>query len=241
MKILTPLISILFSFTLISCGDKESTSSSADGNPGGGGSSHLVRYDKDIGSILSKERLGTVIDLAGIEAEQKIVTVGKMRVAQWTWPSDRKMKMKMAGQEVEYAVENTVAVNQFEILGEEGSYAKDGKSYVENTYRSISKEEMAKVAENMKRIMEDKVKKGEITEEQAKLAGGIGGGFMGKERVVETIEDVADACRWVATDNTLAVGHKNVFFTLVVDISADSAVNRGKAIELAKVILADEK
>lgn len=60
---------------------------------------------------------------------------------------------------------------------------------------------------------------------------------MGNERVVETIEGVGDSALWSAKDKTLAVGHGDVFFAHYVDVTEDAAVNRDKAIALAKEIL----
>jgi len=58
--------------------------------------------------------------------------------------------------------------------------------------------------------------------------------------LVTLLDGVGDAARWTESDNTLAVGHGDVVFVLAIDISDDSAVNRDKAIALAKEILKGE-
>ncbi len=237
MKIADAIPCLLLSMSLLSCGEKEPGGSS--GGAGGGGSSCLAKYDNNIGDVLTKERLAGLVDISGVEPKQEIMPKGMVKNVTWSWPSDRIRIITIGGNEMEVPVQNTVRVSSLKVLDNEKYGPKDGKTYVEQNYRSISEEEMKEIEANMQKSLDEKVKKGELTEEQAKMAGGLGGGLMGKERIVETIENVGDACRWTASDNLLAVGHRNVFFSITVDVSADSAVNREKAIALAKTILAE--
>jgi len=233
---LTPIFFTL-ALTFTACGDKGS--SSGQSAPFSGPKSCLVKYDGRITDLLPLERVKTIIDIGTADPKQESHTGSSMKSVSWSWDSDRQREMNIAGQTISVPMSNQVSVSQFKLVDQEEFGPKDAKSYVEANYRSISTEEMASIQARMKEQIQKRVEKGELTAEQAALAGGMGEGLVGKERVVDTIDGVGDACRWTATDKTLAVGHRNVFFALFVDIAADNDLNRDKAVELAKLILAE--
>lgn len=236
MKFPLATLAFLISLSFTACKDNSPSTNASNSN---GPKSCLSRYHSQIADILTKERLLSSFDPGTAELKQEVHTGKLILGISWTWPSDRIREMNIAGQTISVPIDNEVSVSQFKLLDQEKFGPKDSKSYVEANYRSISAEEMATITANMDAQLQKRVEKGEITAEQAKLAGGMGSGLMGKERVVETIDGVGDACRWTATDKTLAVGHRNVFFSLLVNVSSDANLNRDKAIALAKAILAE--
>lgn len=227
--------SLLASLTLAACGGENDGASASGG--GAAGKSCLRAYDSKPGDILKRDRLDAVFGTAGLEATSEVSTSRSTKGVSWSWPSDRVRKITVGTNTIEVPQDNQASVSNFKILAEAEYGPKDGKSYVEANYRSISKEEMAATQARMKEQLQKRVDSGEMTQEQANLAGGLGGGIMGDERIVESIDGVGDAARWTASDRTLAVGHRDVFFALYVDVSPDASVNRDKAIALAKEIL----
>lgn len=237
MKIFCFAVPLLTLLTLSSCGGKDSPSNSAPAFSGP--KSCLSQYDDKIADILPLELVKAAFDLGSAEPEQKVQDHPSLKGVSWSWDSDRTRDMNMGGQTIPLPVSNQVSISQFKLLDQAEFGPKDAKTYVESNFRSISAEEMSRIQAQMQEQIQKRVEKGEMTAEQAKLAGGMSEGFMGTERVVDTIEGVGDACRWTAKDKTLAIGHRNVFFTLYVDVTQDNDVNRDKAIEVAKAILAE--
>jgi len=203
------------------------------------GVSCLAKFETRIGEILPLAILQEIVQLQGVTPELKVTYTRSLKVASWSWPSERTRSMQIAGTTMEFPVDNQVSLSHFRRLDNQEFGPKDGKTYVEQNYRSISKEEMAGIQARMQEQIQERVRKGELTEEQARLAGGMGGDLMGSERIVESIEGVGDAARWVEKDNTLAVGHRNIAFTVYVDISSGAGVNRATAIDLARRLLRD--
>lgn len=226
---------------LTGCGrsDKAPDSRTGGGSSKGGGTSCLAKYDTRIGEILPLNVLSEVVDLQGASPEMKVTDTRSMKGVSWSWPSDRQRIMEMMGTQIEIPVDNQLSLSHFRRLDNAEFGPKDGKTYVEANYRSISKEEMADIQTRMREQIQERVRRGELTEEQARLAGGMGGDLMGEERIVESIEGVGDAARWIEKDRTLAVGHRNVAFTVFADISADAGENRATAIALAQRLLKD--
>ena len=224
--------------TLSACGGKGSSAPTSGAVEASVSLSGLSAFEDRLADLLTLERVRAVADTAGSEPQQQVEASGLLKSVSWSWDSERKREMSVSGQTFTLPVSNQVAISQFQRLDRQESGPQLGKSFVETHYRSVSAEEMAAVQARLQEQLQKRVEKGELTAEQAKLAGGMGSGLLGKERVVESIEGIGDACRWVAADNTLAVGHRNVFFALHVDLSAEAAVNRDKAVALAKLILA---
>ncbi len=232
------LSSLFASLALTACGDKE-TSTTSGGGSSSGAASCLAKYADNIGGIFPEQRLAGLVDTGGKEAKQNVQDASLSKGVTWSWESDRIRKISVGPSEIEVPRDNQIGVSAFRVLSHETHRTRDAGAYVEQNYRSISAEEMKTIQENMKKQIEAQVESGKLTAEQAKLAGGLGEALGGNERVVETIENIGDACRWVAQDNTLAVGHRDVFFSIHSDLSDDKQLNRDKAIELAKAILAE--
>jgi hypothetical protein len=217
----------------VACGKK-------DGGAGSSGEkSFLAKHEGNLAGLLTRERLESLVDLGGQEPQQEVRNDGPLPTVAWSWPSDRVSTLDVGGQKMEFPDSNQLGIAEFRLLDKAAHGEKDGKTYVERNYRAISAEEMAAMQERMQQALEKRVADGEITAEQARLAGGLGGSLAGKERLVEEIEGVGDACRWVAADSSLVVGHRNVFLRIHSKISADSSLNRDKAVELARLILAE--
>lgn len=227
---------MLISLVLVSSAGPDS------GSAGGGGDlpqpSCLAKYDERIGEMLTQEKLAKVVDIVGKEPEQKVIHAGVLKTVSWTWPSDRVDTITAAGRSINVPVQNQVAISGFRVLDPEKDTLKDGKAYLEQNYQPISEEDMKQMQAKMRRLVEEQVQKGEITAERGKLTD-LGIGFLSKKRSVEIVKDVGDACRWISSDNYLAVAHRNVFFIINMEISADHAVNREKAVSLAKIILSE--
>jgi hypothetical protein len=221
--------------SLISCGGDRS-------NTTGPRSATVVKksclsaYEAKLADLLKRDRVNALFGTKEVELKQSF-SEGRSKSVSWSWGSERTRSIQVGANAVDFPHSNQVSISNFKVLGSEERGPLNGIDYVEANYRSISKEEMAAAQQRLQEQIQKRVEKGEITEEQAKLAGGLGGSIMGKERVVEPIEGVGDIARWVASDNTLAIGHGDVFFALYVDVSDDKTVNRDKAVALGKEIL----
>jgi hypothetical protein len=227
---------LFLSFLLLAgCGGQDSTGAST--SPKKVGTSCLAAYETRIGDLLPLEMLSEAVDLEGITPEVDVVNTERIKNVAWSWPGSRTREMDLAGQRMTLPVDNQIVLSGYKRLDNNEHGPKDAATYVAQTYRSISKEQMAALQARMKEQLQEQAARGEITEEQARLAGGMGGGIMGNERIVETVEGVGDAARWTPRDRTLAVGHRNVVFTLLVDISEDQDLNRSTAVSLAQAIL----
>jgi hypothetical protein len=221
---------------LSSCGgDKASSNQNASGDPVK--KSCLNAYTSKLADLLTRDRVDALFGTKDLELKQDLSESRSTNSISWSWGSDRTRKIQVGANAMEFPHDNQVSISNMQNLSQQEYGPKNGKDYVEANYRSISKEEMAAAQQRMQEQIQSRVEKGELTAEQAKLAGGLGGDIMGKERIVETIEDLGDAARWTASDNTLAVGHGDLYFTLFVDISDDKTQNRNQAIALAQSIL----
>lgn len=196
----------------------------------------LEKYQKDIKSILTEDRLRQVVDPGSNDVNVARQESGDSLSVSWTWPSDRMLVTDLGFTKIETSESNQLSVSQFRLLTNAQHGPKNGKDYVERNYRSVSAEEMEQIQKNMQAALQERVEKGEITAEQAKIAGGVGGTVSGKERLVESIDGIGDACRWVQNDSTLVLGVGDVFLAVYSKISADDAINRDAAIKLAKLI-----
>ena len=208
--------------------------------PASAQTSCLAKYQGKPSEVLTPAFVGKVIDLSGKETTASAHDARNPRFASASlnWPSDRKLVKDLGFTKVEVPQDNTVTLGGPAVVNPEKDRVANAREYIERNYRSISAEEMAEMQKAMKAALEERVAKGEITREQADLAAGIGGGLAGKERIVESIDNLGDGARWIANDLELVVAHRDTWFRVQVNVSEDVAVNRDSAIAVAKAVLA---
>ena len=196
----------------------------------------LAKYHNDIAAILTEERLRHVVDPGSEDVEVRIEKEGNSPNVTWLWPSDRVTVTDLGFTNIETPASNQLGVSQYRLLTDAEFGPKTGKGYIEANYRSIDAEEMAEIQQRMQAALQERVEKGELTAEQAAIAGGVGDSVAGNDRLVETIDGIGDACRWVPKGSTLVLGLGDVFIAIHSSISADEQENRAAAIRLAKLL-----
>jgi len=208
--------------------------------PASAQTSCLAKFQGKPAELLTVERVAKAADFGGKETktDTQADSNPKYTSASVSWPSGRVSVTDLGFTKIETPQDNIISLSGPAVVDKENDFAANGREYIEKNYRSVSPEEMAAMQERMKASLEERVAKGELTREQADLAGGVGGAVAGKERVVESIDGLGDAARWVGNDRALVVAHRDVWFRLSVNVSDDAAVNRETAIAVAKVLLA---
>jgi hypothetical protein len=158
-------------------------------------------------------------------------------MCQYSWPSDRKASRTVAGQKIEYAVDNVVCLKWIrKVRGD------DPLKTFRNAYRAMTEEEKERAKAAFEKAMAEKVESGEVTRDGSKLGTGMAGSMVDSLRF-ETVEGVGTAAAWGGTKDSigLKVLDGNWEFEIVANISADEGQNREAAIALAKRILANAK
>lgn len=230
------LLSIVAGFALVvsGCGD----SSPADGR-GAEVSKRagMAKHHDDPQSFLPESLLRQVVDPGDLELTVEVNTSGPDRRVIWSWPGDRIHITDLGFTTIETPKANQLGIQSFLLLSNARHGPKTGREYVERNHRSISAEEMATINERMQAALQERVDSGELTAEQARIAGGLGGEISGQERLAEVVEDLGDLCHWLPDDSLLAIGVGDVFLGIRADLSEDSTVNKETAVKLARLLL----
>lgn len=145
----------------------------------------------------------------------------------YTWDRGRTRPMKVATM--------TVEVPDLDRL-ELGGIQEISKDNFEFQYRVLTEEEKETAKHQMKSSLQDRVAKGEITQEQADLAGGMGEGLMG-DQLREIVTGVGEAATWMPEEEKLYVYEDGLMFYLVLHQQASPEVLQEKLKALAGDIL----
>lgn len=190
-----------------------------------------------INELLTLEMASKVAGLPKEEAKTKHSNFSSLESIKYEWKSDRTKKFEVVkGNFMDIPLKNVIEL-----------------SWVKNTtikqfkhdYHNPTPEELKKAEEAMDKKMNELEAKGKVTNEQTAAASGIAKGSMSKFRV-EEVPNLGDYSVFVnsgimgVSTRDLKVFYQGLSFTLHVDLSDNKADNDQKAIETAKMIIAEK-
>ncbi|PHI19089.1 hypothetical protein CEQ90_14325 [Lewinellaceae bacterium SD302] len=150
---------------------------------------------------------------------------------------DRMVTVKAGTMSMEVPATLTISLNGVrEMKG-------DALSRFKNEYRTLTEKETERVQTEMKAALAEKVKRGEITEEQAEMAGSFGGA-IGKARYAP-VDGLGDHAVWgnalpdrePESSGSLYVLSGNTTFAVNVDLTTTKEEARAAAIEIARSVM----
>jgi len=145
-----------------------------------------------------------------------------------SWESDRKRTIEMNGQSIEMPKNDVVSISGFNKIDSEKFNFQ---------YRNLSKEEKEKIKKKMDEALENQQEKKELTTQQKDVAKDLGSSTVDNIKY-ENVAGVGSKALWETANNQLIVHHIDTMFQLYVDISDDMNINKEKAIQLARDLLA---
>ncbi|MCH7413514.1 hypothetical protein MM213_08465 [Belliella sp. R4-6] len=105
-----------------------------------------------------------------------------------------------------------------------------------NLYREITDEDIS----NARKALDERINKGDLDPEAAKLAKEMAEGFMAGKNSREWVEGVGEKAVWMEDDKSLKVLYNGLSFSILADISDEQSENRQTAIDIAKMIVKDK-
>ncbi len=236
MKNKIALISIIT--VLTACSDTD-TSVSTDKNSASNqalGSSCIVDYIDKPCELLTAELIKVDFPLLPDQVEKQEVL--QLQSCAYIWPSDGRIStMKVAGKEMEIPVSNEIGIKWIRQKGGDNAL-----QYFRNAYHTPTEEEKASAAAAMDRALEER--SGELTQGQKSMASGMTKGFM-NEMKFESLDNIGTAAAWGGGAGPIASSLKvldnDTEFEIVANISADDAINKALASDIAKSVIASCK
>jgi hypothetical protein len=165
---------------------------------------------------------------------------------QYEWPSDRKsvLTMEAAGREIQTGmpVPNTILIGDFDIIDDDGfkkTRTDNYADYFQRVYGIKTKAEKEQIKEDIARAAEksDKVDKGSAdtisgmvdSQPAKKEISGLG------DKAVASVLTLKNYSNW--SKASLFVLHKNVVFSIEVDVSEDNSEDLEMAKKIAQKII----
>jgi len=214
---------VLLGLFLAGCGFRTRDADSARIKP-----SCLAEFVNRPADLLTRERLAEALGLG--DANLKIS--GDESAVSWSWPSSRTRTIHIGSTGIEATLDNQIVLSDLRVIP--GEPASD---YVARTYRTLGEAEIASAHESMLANLRDRMERGLITEEEAKIAAGMAETMTNRIRDVEVLEDIGDLARWVVRDQTLALAHRDTLLRIYVDVFEENKDNRDTAVRLARILL----
>jgi hypothetical protein len=228
---------------LVACGGDTANSASSSSRANSSANSALVAKFKSLPSLITVDQVRDTLGLGPIEIEysdrSNIFDDPRNIGMTFSWAGDRVLITDLGFTKIETPKSNRIELDNFRVVESWTDRADSGLEYLERNVRSVSAEEMAQAQANMANALAARVERGEMTAEQARIAGGMGSTLAANPIIVEIFEDIADQARWNVRDRTLWVAHKNVIFSVQADISDDNETNRDAAVAIARKFLSN--
>lgn len=231
----TKILSLIFLFGLMACGGKEtSTPDSFEEAVELAESKGLFEaakaYEGKLDQLLTLEMAASTMGLPATEADMdynKTLSNPSFHALNFTWDRGRTRPMTVANMTVQVP-----DLDRLELSG----IQEISKSDFEYQYRIMTPAEIQEMELQMKQALQDRVSKGEITQEQADLAGGMSEGLMGNQ-TREMVSGVGEAATWMPEDGSLYVFQGGLMFRLTINQGEEEAMLKQKLIALAAQII----
>ena len=187
-------------------------------------------YEGKLNELLTQEMAANTMGFPAQEADVDYNTTlsnPSFHALNYTWDRGRTRPMTVGNMTVQVP-----DLDRLELSG----IQKISKKDFEFQYRVLSPEEVQQSNQLMKDALQDRVSKGEITQDQADLAGGLGAGLAGNQ-TREQVTEVGEAATWMPEDGSLYVYQDGLMFRLTINQAGESSVLKQKLILLADQIL----
>ena len=209
----------------------------------------LLGYASKYDELFTFDEAATVTGLAKADGEMdynKVLENVAYHDISFEWPSDRKMKIKAAGMEVEIPDKNQIKI--------EGIEPKTLEEF-NSAYRSLTEAQIAEAKKNVDKSIDeayegtseqeaankamDKAKsmgqsKGDVKKVSNELVGGV---FAQIAKSYSPVENLGDAASWNSYEQSLYVLKNGVKVKITANLNSENDYNKNKAIEIAKSIL----
>ncbi len=187
-------------------------------------------YEGKLDKLLTLEMAAKTMGFPAEEADVDYNTTmsnPSFHALNYTWDRGRTRPMTVANMTVQVP-----DLDRLELSGIQEISQKD----FEFQYRVLTPEEIQASGQLMKDALQERVSKGEITQEQADLAGGLGDGLAGNQ-AREIISGLGQAATWVPEEGSLFVYQDGLMFRLTINQGEEAQLLREKLIKLAGEII----
>lgn len=229
----TRIFYLMILLGMVSCGEKNNSGSlneAVELAESKGLFEAAKAYEGKLNELLTLEMASNTMGFPAEEADVDYNTTlsnPSFHALNYTWDRGRTRPMTVANMTVQVP-----DLDRLELSGIQEISQKD----FEFQYRVLTQEEVQQSNQLMKDALQERVSKGEITQEQADLAGGLGEGLAGNQ-TREIVSDVGQAATWMPEEGSLYVYQDGLMFRLTINQAADSQELRQKLIKLAAEII----
>lgn len=229
----TRIFYLMILLGMVSCGEKNNSGSlneAVELAESKGLFEAAKAYEGKLNELLTLEMASNTMGFPAEEADVDYNTTlsnPSFHALNYTWDRGRTRPMTVANMTVQVP-----DLDRLELSGIQEISQKD----FEFQYRVLTQEEVQQSNQLMKDALQERVSKGEITQEQADLAGGLGEGLAGNQ-TREIVSDVGQAATWMPEEGSLYVYQDGLMFRLTINQAADSQELRQKLIKLATEII----
>ena len=227
------LFYVMILLGMVSCGEKSNSSSLAEAvelAESNGLFEAAKAYEGKLNELLTLEMAANTMGFPAEDADVDYNTTmsnPSFHAINYTWDRGRTRPMTVANMTIQVP-----DLDRLELSG----IQEISKNEFEFQYRVLTPEEIQESNQLMKDALQDRVTKGEITQEQADLAGGLGDGLVGNQ-IREIVSNVGQAATWMPEDGSLYVYQGGLMFRLTINQGEDAQILKEKLIKLASEII----
>lgn len=228
------MLSLLLLSGLTACGEKSTSQATWDEAVAQVESTGLFEaakaYEGKLNELLTLEMAAQTMGFPAEEADIDYNTAmanPSFHSLNYTWDRGRTRPMTVANMTVQVP-----DLDRLELSGIQ-EISRDDFQF---QYRVLTPQEIEQSNQLMKDALQERVEKGEISQEQASLAGELGQGLAGNQ-VREVLTEVGESATWMPEDGALYVYQGGLMFRLSIDQDQKPEVLRQKLIGLAGKIL----
>ena len=227
------LFYVMILLGMVSCGEKSNSSSLAEAvelAESNGLFEAAKAYEGKLNELLTLEMAAKTMGFPAEDADVDYNTTmsnPSFHAINYTWDRGRTRPMTVANMTIQVP-----DLDRLELSG----IQEISKNEFEFQYRVLTPEEIQESNQLMKDALQDRVTKGEITQEQADLAGGLGDGLVGNQ-IREIVSNVGQAATWMPEDGSLYVYEGGLMFRLTINQGEDAQILKEKLIKLASEII----
>jgi hypothetical protein len=227
------LFYVMILLGMVSCGEKSNSSSLAEAvelAESNGLFEAAKAYEGKLNELLTLEMAAKTMGFPAEDADVDYNTTmsnPSFHAINYTWDRGRTRPMTVANMTIQVP-----DLDRLELSG----IQEISKNEFEFQYRVLTPEEIQESNQLMKDALQDRVTKGEITQEQADLAGGLGDGLVGNQ-IREIVSNVGQAATWMPEDGSLYVYQGGLMFRLTINQGEDAQILKEKLIKLASEII----